>query len=213
MGGSEHGTGAAPPPRRVLVPYGSQAPSAPVLEVGKKAASLGTDPPDSESLQAFCWLPLGSSCPGRKQPLPLPHARPTSNSPVKASDTRIGTGIRGHGEPKGRGGEGKKGARKGQATITWACPDRALGHSCGGRSQGQTARVSCPAPSLGEAHGPRKGDGPSAPEGSPATQVLASWPSLAYHAVRRGQNRGTWLRISISVAVQKENKTYTWAPL
>lgn len=47
----------------------------------------------------------------------------------------------------------------------------------------QTARVSCPAPSLGETHGPRKGDGPSAPEGSPATQVLASWPSLAYHAV------------------------------
>lgn len=41
MGGSERGTWAAPPPRRVLVPYGSQAPSAPVLEVWKKAASRG----------------------------------------------------------------------------------------------------------------------------------------------------------------------------
>lgn len=49
MGGSERGTWAAPPPRRVLVPYGSQAPSAPVLEVWKKAASPGTDPPKRAS--------------------------------------------------------------------------------------------------------------------------------------------------------------------
>lgn len=93
--------------------------------------------------------------------------------------------------------KGEKRAKMGQVTITWACPDRVLGHSCGGRSQVHTAR---PAPSLGEAHGPRKGGGPSAPEGSPATQVLASWPSLAYQAVRRGPDQGTWLHISISVA-------------